>query len=69
WKLLEKYNAALKDIGKEKNVLVIDLADKMPKSSRYYYDFVHYTNEGARKVAEIIEEDLYPYLSEKYKQK
>jgi lysophospholipase L1-like esterase len=68
WKLLEKYNAALKDIGKEKNVLVIDLADKMPKSSRYYYDFVHYTNEGARKVAEIIEEDLYPYLSEKYKQ-
>ncbi len=62
WKLLEKYNDVLRQASQDENVLVIDLARKMPKSSRYYYDFIHFTAEGAHKVAEIIKEDLVPFL-------
>lgn len=63
WKGLEKYNDVLRQAGRDEHVLVIDLAEKMPHSSADYYDFVHYTNAGARKVAEIIFADLYPFLS------
>jgi hypothetical protein len=52
-------------VGKENGLLVIDLAQKMPHNSLYYYDFMHYTNEGAQKVAEIIYEDLYPFVIER----
>lgn len=45
---------------------MIDLAREMPKSTRYYYDLLHFTNEGAEKVAEIIHEKLCPYLAKKY---
>ena len=62
WKILELYNDVLRKVGKEKGLLVIDLAQKMPHSSLYYYDFMHYTNEGAVKVAKIIYEDLYPFV-------
>jgi lysophospholipase L1-like esterase len=32
----------------------IDLARSTPKSSRYFTDYVHFTNEGAQEVADII---------------
>jgi len=67
WESLEVFNDVTRQVGKENNILVIDLAREMPKSSRYYYDFLHYTNEGAEKVAEIIYNRLYPYLLNKYK--
>ncbi len=38
----------------------------MPKSSRYYYDFLHYTNDGAEKVAEITYLELAPFLQKTY---
>ncbi len=63
WKLLERYNDVLRQAGREEHVLVIDLAEKMPHSSSDYYDFVHYTNAGARKVADIVYADLYPFLT------
>jgi hypothetical protein len=53
-------------VGKEKGVLVIDLAREMPKNSNYYYDLTHYTNTGAEKVADIISRDLQPYLAWKF---
>ncbi|OGF64834.1 MAG: hypothetical protein A2Y62_17395 [Candidatus Fischerbacteria bacterium RBG_13_37_8] len=58
WELLQLYNTATKEVAKKNNILVIDLAEKMPKSSHYYYDYIHYTNEGAKKVAEIIYEEV-----------
>ena len=62
WEILELYNQATKAVGQEKGVLVIDLASEMPKSSRYYYDFVHFTKEGAEKAAEILYRQLCDYL-------
>ncbi len=66
WKILELYNDAVRRIGKKEDVLVIDLARKMPKSSLYYYDMLHYTNEGAYKIAEIVFEGLFPYMNKKW---
>tara|TARA_Y100001960_G_scaffold317868_1_gene386823 strand:- start:357 stop:1514 length:1158 start_codon:yes stop_codon:yes gene_type:complete len=66
WRRLELFNNMTREIGLEKKVLVIDLANEMPKSSRYFYDTVHYNNEGARKVAEIIDKSLQPFLRNKY---
>ncbi|MCR9258143.1 MAG: SGNH/GDSL hydrolase family protein [Pseudomonadaceae bacterium] len=62
WQILEKYNDVTRRIGKEASVPVIDLAKKMPKDSRYYYDWMHYTNEGAEIVATIIAEEFVPYV-------
>ncbi len=55
-KILELYNDVLRNDSSR--ITVIDLARKMPKNSRYYYDFIHFTNEGAEKVAEILAEEL-----------
>lgn len=63
WDVLEAYNDATRDVGRETGVLVIDVGRQMPKSSRLYYDFHHYTNEGAEAVAEIVARELCPALA------
>lgn len=55
-KILEQYNDVLRNDSTR--IRVIDLARKMPKNSEYYYDFIHFTNEGAEKVAEILATEL-----------
>lgn len=62
WNILELYNDQTRQVGKEINVLVIDLANKMPKDSLYFYDGIHYTNEGVVKIVDIINSDLTEYL-------
>jgi lysophospholipase L1-like esterase len=66
WKILELYNDTLRQTCKEHRVSVIDLAKEFPKSSRYYYDFYHYTDEGSTLVADIIYKQLDPLLENKY---
>ena len=56
---LALYNQVLRDICTQNQVPLIDLAEKMPKDSRYYYDFIHYTAAGSRKVAEIVAEEIH----------
>jgi hypothetical protein len=66
WESLEYVNSFVRKVGKEENILVIDLANKLQKSSKYFYDFLHFTNEGSEKVAEIISVELCPLLAKKY---
>ena len=68
WKVLELYNDVVRQVGRDQGVLVIDLARRMPKDSRYYFDLMHYTNAGAKKVADIIATQLTPYLAQKFPQ-
>ncbi len=63
--LLEKYNDITRKIAYNYNILLIDLALEMPKSTVYYYDCVHFTNKGAEKVAEIIYNNMSSKLIEK----
>lgn len=66
WDSLELFNEITRKVGFEEDVLVVDLARDMPKSTKYYYDWFHFTNEGAEKVAEVIYNRLYPSLEVKY---
>ena len=38
----------------------------MPKSSRYFSDFMHFNNDGTALVAELIDRSLCPYLARRY---
>ncbi|HEY6188756.1 MAG TPA: SGNH/GDSL hydrolase family protein [Pyrinomonadaceae bacterium] len=68
WELLEVYNDSTRHVGREKGILVIDLARELPKTSRYFYDFIHYTPQGARAIADILYQSLCPALQTKYPQ-
>lgn len=56
--ILEKYNAAIKAVAVEHGALLADSQAVIPKSDRYFGDNVHYTDSGARVVAETIAERI-----------
>jgi lysophospholipase L1-like esterase len=62
WRLLEMHNDVLRQVAAARGVAVIDLARELPKDSRYYYDFLHFTNEGSERVGEIVARHLVPIL-------
>jgi lysophospholipase L1-like esterase len=66
WDVLELYNEVTRQVGRERGVLVIDLARQMPKNSLYFYDLMHYTNAGAARMADIIAAQLTPFLAQKF---
>ena len=65
-KKITAYNDVLKQLSVEYNIPCIDLASMLPKNSRYYFDFVHYTNDGTQKIAELISPQISSCLSEKF---
>jgi lysophospholipase L1-like esterase len=66
WNLLELYNDAVRMVGGERGVLVVDLARRLPKNSRLFYDFVHFNNEGSAAVAAIAYDALCPFLASRF---
>ena len=58
WCLLEQYNDATREAALQAGVPLIDLARWMPKNSAYFYDAMHFTNEGAAVVSKIVQEEL-----------
>ncbi len=56
--LLRQYNKINFDIGNQLNIPYINLATRMPKDSRFYYDGIHFNNEGAEIVAQFIADEL-----------
>ena len=63
WRLLEMYNDVTRRVAARDGVFLIDLAHRLPRDSRYFYDFVHYGNEGARAVGLIVAAELAPHLA------
>ena len=66
WRLLERYNDVTRQVGRERGVLTIDLARTLPKDSTFFYDFFHFTNEGADRVGAIVHDGLAPWLVARY---
>lgn len=58
WKRLEQYNEITRKVSKENNLIMVDLAHKLPKSYLYLYDALHFTLKGSQKVADIIYHEL-----------
>jgi hypothetical protein len=68
WEILELYNTVLRKCCEAENVFLVDIAKDLPKSSRYFYDWVHYTNEGSQKFGEILFSKVTPYLATQFRQ-
>jgi len=65
WRVLECYNDAARALCAAENVPMIDLAKTMPKSSRYFYDEYHFTNDGSEMIAEITARAMLAFLERK----
>lgn len=58
WDALEMYNEVTRGIAAEFRVPLVDAARLMPKDSSLYFDWVHYSNLGAEKMADIVAGEL-----------
>jgi lysophospholipase L1-like esterase len=65
WQVQELYNDVTRRTARAHAVLLVDAAREMPKDSRLFYDFMHYTNEGAARLGEIIAAGVRPVLTQK----
>ena len=66
WDTVEAYNDVTRKITRENGITLVDLARTMPKSSRYFYDFIHYTPQGAQAIGDILDDSLCPVLQSKF---
>ncbi|HET8550696.1 MAG TPA: SGNH/GDSL hydrolase family protein [Bryobacteraceae bacterium] len=57
---MSEFNRRLLEVARAEQVEAFDLAARVPGNLTVYYDDAHYTNEGARIVAESIAEYLRP---------
>jgi lysophospholipase L1-like esterase len=51
---LSAFDRVLKDVCGEEGVEYVDLAAAIPRTTRNFYDDAHFTDAGARKVAEVL---------------
>ncbi len=56
--LYYRFNDIIRNKSREKDVIVIDLANRVPQSDEYMYDWVHLNNKGSVLVSDIIASDL-----------
>ncbi len=56
--ILKMYNKSTFDVAEEMGVPFINLAARLPKDSRLFYDGYHFTNDGADLAAEMIYDDI-----------
>jgi len=61
--LYHRFNEVIREVGKQEKVLVIDLAQAIPKQTDYLYDSYHYTAKGAAQAAEHISSQLQGVLA------
>jgi lysophospholipase L1-like esterase len=66
WELHEMYNDATRRVAEEERVMLVDLGRELPKTSHYFYDYMHFTNEGAQAVADILYRDTCPGLQQTF---
>lgn len=64
--VLEAYNDVLRHYAEAHQVMLVDLSRAMPKSVEYFYDALHFTNAGARKVAEVVYGSVCQNLQERF---
>lgn len=57
-KYYDIFNEIVRDVAKNENCILIDLANEIPSTSQYIYDAVHVNNEGSVLVAKIISKTI-----------
>ena len=62
--LFDLFNDSIRKKARENDILLIDLAAKIPPEKEYIYDVIHYNNSGSIKAAEIIKDNLKPLVQQ-----
>jgi hypothetical protein len=62
--IFDTFNESIRKKAKENNIMVIDLAKKIPQEKEILYDIVHHNDNGSIKSAEIISEQLAPLVQQ-----
>ena len=62
WRVQELYNDVTRNVATSRGVVLVDAARQLPKDSRLFYDFIHFTNEGAERLGELIAVQIEPRL-------
>jgi lysophospholipase L1-like esterase len=62
--IFDTFNESIRKKAKENNIMVIDLAKKIPQEKEFLYDIVHHNDNGSIKSAEIISEQLAPLVQQ-----
>jgi hypothetical protein len=65
--LFNLFNNSIRKKARENNIMVIDLAKEIPPENEFMYDPVHYTDKGARKIADIVSDRLKPLVNTRIK--
>jgi len=68
WGVMETYNDVTRQVGQQQKVTVIDLARKLEKTSLYFYDTIHFSNEGAAAVAKVLMPEMCAIMAARYPQ-
>jgi lysophospholipase L1-like esterase len=66
FQVIDLYNGVTRQVAQKDGALLIDLARELPRNSAYYYDYLHYTEAGARAVAGVVDAQLSPFLAARY---
>jgi hypothetical protein len=53
-----EYRIAVLDVAKKRNVFLVDLESRIPKTLDYLYDDVHYQDKTFDRIAEIVSDEL-----------
>jgi lysophospholipase L1-like esterase len=61
-KILELYNNVLLELQRDGKITAINMAQAMPKNSKLYYDFTHYTTEGTQVFGGKLSDSLLQYI-------
>jgi lysophospholipase L1-like esterase len=60
--LFDKFTEAIREVGRDNQVMVIDLAREIPQEKEYMFDILHLNSAGSRLAASIISEKLRPVV-------
>ena len=60
--IFDLFNESIREVGAKNNVLVIDLAKKIPQEKEYMYDIMHFNTNGSKYAAIIIDKSMEPLI-------
>ena len=66
YKSLEIFNHTMRQVAQSEHVFLIDLERSMPKDTKYYWDWIHFTDAGAASVSQLVTPALLAYLKQKF---
>lgn len=66
-RLYDRFNHAIRQVGEDKNVTVIDLDKMIPQERKYIFDLIHFTDLGSKTAASIISQTLLKIINQSKK--